>query len=172
MQRLLVLVPIALLGAVGCSVEEAPVAVDPTATIALDDAVYAGEIVLRVEAALFPSGSAVTLAIVMPGRDTPLLARSYDLGDPIWRFDRDGARLYFTIDGRDAWPGFTAPVRHEMELVARFDPDGNPATDEPGSRSVRLPVRTGSSSLQVEIAFAHSVAANASQNVDEHVSDR
>ena len=150
MRSLLVLATTALFGAVGCSVEEAPVAVDPAATIALDDAAYAGEIVLRADSALLVPGSAATLAIVMPGQDTPLLARTYDLGDPIWRIDRDGARLYFALDGRDAWPGFTAPVRREMEFVARFDPDGNPATDELGSVRVRLPVRTGSSSIQVE----------------------
>src|SRR5690606_30425170 len=111
---------------------------------------FGGEIVLRGDADGLAGGSA-TISIVAPGEVTPLLARSWDLGDPAWRAGPDGRRLYFALDARDAWPGARGTFATDMDLVARFDPDGNPATEELGVARMRVPVRTGSRDLVVEL---------------------
>jgi len=161
-----------LIVAAGCSADDGSESPEIRTEILLVDAAYAGELVLRADTALLAPGAAATIAVVFPGRDEPVLSRSYDLGDPIWSPSRDEARLYFALDDRDAWPGIAGGVEREMELVARFDPDGNPATDEPGSVRVRLPVRTGSRSILVEIALALPVAAHARAGSPEPSSDR
>jgi len=156
--------------AVGCSGED--VSAPVVGEVALEDAAYAGELVLRADNALLAPGAAATISLVFPGRDEPLLSRSYDLGDSIWRRNGDEARLYFALNERDAWPGIAGGVRREMELLARFDPDGNPATEEPGSVRVRAPVQTGSRSILVEIALALPVAAHSREDSVEPASDR
>ncbi len=153
----------------GCSAGDGS---DTAAEMPLAHAAYAGEFVLRADMALLAPGSAATISIVIPGQDEPLLSRSYDLGDPTWSVSRDEARLYFALDDRDAWPGVEGGVQREMELVARFDPDGNPATDEPGTVRARVPVRTGSRSIEVEIALALTVAASAREGSSQPASDR
>lgn len=163
---------LALLIAAGCSTEDGASSPRAVPEIALEAAVYAGELVLRADSALLAPGAAATISVVFPGRDEPLLSRSYDLGDPIWRLSRDEARLYFALDDRDAWPGIEGGVQRDMELVARFDPDGNPATDEPGSVRVRVPVATGSPSILIEVALALPVAANSREDSVEPASDR
>lgn len=119
--------------------------------------VYAGELVLRGDPEALRSGAA-TIAILAPGTDVPLLARSWDLGDPAWRIGRDGARLYFALDARDEWPGAAGAFGGEMELTARFDPDGNPATDEAGTARAHLAVRTGARDLAVELTVEPRIA--------------
>lgn len=123
------------------------------------DAVYAGEIVLRGEPALLAGGSA-TIAIVRRGEETPILSRSWDLGDPAWRSGAESFGLYFVLDARDAWPGTTGAIEPEMELVARFDPDGNPATEEPGVARSRRAVRTGSREIAVDLQVGRQLAVN------------
>lgn len=124
------------------------------------DAVYGGEFVLRGEPSLFAGGSA-TIAIAPRGEDALVLARSWDLGDPAWRSGADSVRLYFALDVRDVWPGATGTIAPEMDLVARFDPDGNPATEERGVARVRLPVHTGARDIAVELAIGPQVAVSA-----------
>jgi len=166
-----VVVPLSILAA-SCSAGDGSGSPEFSAEIPLGEAAYAGELVLRADTALIAPGAVATLTIVLPGTDDPLLSRSYDLGDPIWRAYRDEARLYFAIDGRDAWPGVDKGLQREMELVARFDPDGNPATDEPGTVRTRWPVRTGSPTIQVEITLALPVAAHARPGAPEPESNR
>ncbi|MCY2958756.1 MAG: hypothetical protein NTY35_01220 [Planctomycetota bacterium] len=142
-----------------CSPADRPVSPQRTAEVPSDGAAYGGELVLRGEAALLGSGSA-TIAIVPRGEEAPVMARSWDLGDPAWRSGPDGLRLYFVLDDRDAWAGATRGTRAEMELVARFDPDGNPATEEPGVARVRLPVQAGARDLAIELSVGRQVAVN------------
>lgn len=140
-----------------CAPAEDSVSPRREAAVVPADAVYAGEIVLRGEPALLTGGSA-TIAIVRPGEEAPILARSWDLGDPAWRASGDSLRLYFVLDARDAWPSATGSIDPEMDLVARFDPDGNPATEDPGVARARLSVRTGSRELAVELQVGRQLA--------------
>lgn len=130
-----------------------------------DDAVYRGELVLHGDPAILESGSA-SIAICAVGASGPLMARSWNVGDPAWRAGTDEMRLYFALDKRDAWPGAVGTVGERMELVARFDPDGNPATDEPGSVQARLFVRTGAHDLRVELSIGEPVAATSHPSGD------
>jgi len=123
-----------------------------------DDAVYRGELVLHGDSGILESGSA-SIAICAVGESDPLMARSWDIGDLAWRVGPDEMRLYFALDKRDAWPGAVGRVGERMDLVARFDPDGNPATDEPGSVQARTVVRTGAHDLRVDLSIGVPVAA-------------
>lgn len=154
-------IPILLLAA--CAPTEDAKSPARGAAVVPADAVYAGEIVLRGDPAGFAAGSA-TIAIVPAGEDAPLLARSWDLGDHAWRPGTDGWRLYFSLDARDAWPGASGTFAPEMDLVARFDPDGNPATEELGVARMRVPVRSGSRDLAVELPVGRQVAAHSAAN--------
>lgn len=126
---------------------------------------YRGEFVLRGDAALLATGSA-SIAIVSADADTPVLQRTWDLGDPAWRVGDGERRLYFALDARDAWPGADARIAAEMDLVVRFDPDGNPATDELGVAQDRSRVRTGARDLLVELAIGSPVAAGSFSSGD------
>lgn len=147
----------ALTLAAACSRSDEPAAARRERPAPPEGTLYAGELVLRGDPESLHSGSA-TVAVLAPGSDVPLLARSWDLGDPAWRIGRDGARLYFALDGRDEWPGATGAFGGEMELSARYDPDGNPATDEPGTARARLAVRSGARDLVVELAVERRIA--------------
>lgn len=129
----------------------------PATAIVPSDAHYAGELVVRGDAALAADGS-VTIQIVPRGGEAPILARSWDLGDPVWQRGAEGWRLYFVLDARDAWPAATGTIVADMDLVARFDPDGNPATDEVGVARTRRPVRTGARDLDVDLTIAPPLA--------------
>ena len=120
---------------------------------------FAGELVLRGDLP-FVAGASVTLAVEDAGGGPAALARTWDLGDPVWRHDRDGARLYFALDARDAWPGAPPAVRETMEIAARFDPVGNPATEELGVVRTRLPVRAGDEGLVVELDLGRVLAVH------------
>ncbi len=152
-----------LLSLAACAHEaEAP---SPVSIPLPDDAVYSGELVLHGDPAILESGAA-SLAIRAVGASDPLMARSWNVGDPAWRVGPDEMRLYFALDKRDAWPGAVGTVGERMELVARFDPDGNPATDEPGSVQARTVVRTGARDLRVELSIGEPVAATTPSSGD------
>lgn len=143
----------------GCSPGAGPVSPQRAAAHVPADAVWTGEIVLHAGSP-GPRSGAVTLAIVPPGGEEPVLARSWDLGDPAWRRGSDGWRLYFALDARDAWPGARGAVAEAMDLTARYDPDGNPATEEAGVARARQAVRKGARDLAVEIAVPAQVAVH------------
>ncbi|MBL8863867.1 MAG: hypothetical protein JNK02_17895 [Planctomycetes bacterium] len=150
--------------AAACSPGAAPGSPGPTTGLPADSIVFAGDLALLGDPALFAAGS-VTVGVALPGEDELVLARSWDLGDSAWRMDRDGRRLYFRLDARDVVrvrrPGnAAADIPPNMDLVARFDPDGNPATEEAGVVRTRVHSRTGARDLEVELALGAVVAAH------------
>jgi hypothetical protein len=148
-----------VLAAAACSNADEAESPDRGPLVPDDRVRFAGELVLRGDLP-FSTGAAVTLAVEDVGGGPARLARTWDLGDPVWRADRDGARLYFALDARDAWPESEIAVRETMEIAARFDPDGNPATDEPGVVRARVRVRAGDAGLVVELDLGRPLAVH------------
>ncbi len=142
---------------VACSHAEEPVSPEPATPVSADVS-YRGELILHGDPALLGAASA-SISIVAAGGDAPVLARTWDLGDPAWRVGAGEMRLYFAIDARDAWPGRTTAMQDRMDLVARFDPDGNPATDEPGVVQRRVSVARAARDLHVELTLGGPVAS-------------
>jgi len=133
-----------------CAPGDRPTGIQPAVLTGIAGARFAGELVVRGDPAVLDPGL-VTISIVRPGEDDPILTRSWDLSDPVWHASRGEKRLYFSLDARDAWPGVQAELGPDMELLARWDPDGNPANYEPEVASVRVPVRAGATDLSVEL---------------------
>lgn len=96
---------------------------------------------------------AVLVAVRRVGsRGRAMLSRRFEVADPLW-VERPGRRdLYFLLDDRDLEPGMRLALDAEMELVARFDPDGLPWTDDQGFVEVRERVRTGASDLALALS--------------------
>ncbi len=152
MVRLRLLIAAVLSSVAACAPSEPPARARPGVLTGDARARFAGELVVRGDPAVLAPG-VVTISIVRPGEDAPILTRSWDLGDPIWRAGRGEQRLYFSLDARDAWPGVQAELGPDMELLARWDADGNPATDEPEVARVRVPARAGAVDLAVEMTI-------------------
>ena len=126
---------------VACSAGDSTLGNQPTVLTGDSGARFAGELVVRGDPGVLDPG-VVTISIVKPGDEAPILTRSWDLGDPVWRASRGEQRLYFSLDARDAWPGVQAELTPEMELLVRWDPDGNPVTDDvAASRSAHRRLR-------------------------------
>ena len=147
---------------VACTPGDAPLG--PQHAIITGDAGarFAGELVVRGDPGVLDPG-VVTISIVRPGDEAPILTRSWDLGDPVWRASRGEQRIYFSLDARDAWPGVQAELGPDMELLARWDPDGNPVTDEPEVARVRVPARAGATDLAVELPIRAQVVVHPPQ---------
>lgn len=78
----------------------------------------------------------------------PALTRKYEIGDPAFGLS-DGERvLHFSLDERDDMGGATTPMADEMELEARFDPDGFVETPEGVVRTL-LRVHPGDEELSI-----------------------
>jgi hypothetical protein len=117
---------------------------------------FAGELSLGGELADATRG-AVFVSVrhpTPPGRSDapPLLMRRYEIGDPAWS-RRDGLScLYFSLGLDDALPAAHAPVLgRTMVLEVRFDPDGNPATEEKGGARRSATVTTGDGDLLIVV---------------------
>jgi hypothetical protein len=128
-----------LLGLAACAREPQPVASAPAQ---VGDLRLSGELVVSLPGLPADPGT-VTLTAVRPDTDAPLLSRTWELADPIWRECGGSRRLYFTLDARDAVRGASGDPGSALDLVARWDPDGNPATDEPGVVTTRTRVAPG-----------------------------
>ncbi len=141
-----------LAGACG-GAETAPAGSGPARTGAVPAAIraaLAGEVVVRGAEGLADAGS-LTVALVAAGEDRPALARSWELADPAWRRYGSEQRLYFTLDPRDAASGPAPEATGACELIVRWDPDGNPATDEAGVVVERLPVARDARDLRIDL---------------------
>jgi hypothetical protein len=101
----------------------------------------------------------LTLSVTEAGSDAPFLARSWELADPLWRARGGERRLYFRLDRRDLVG--EPPAGATWELAARWDPDGNPLTEEPGAASARLVVRGGDLDLVLELPTSPTLAGGA-----------
>jgi hypothetical protein len=115
---------------------------------------FAGEVALE-GAIAGVEGGAITLTVRAIGaeanRDERALRRSYEVRDPYWRTADGARRIYFHLDGNDALAAGAPPFLGQMELEARYDPDGNVATEEEGVVRATTRVRTGSRDIHVAI---------------------
>jgi hypothetical protein len=109
---------------------------------------FGGSVQLQGALAEIESGS-LFLFVSAPGSRSPTLARKYEIGDPAFSTDRDERRLRFALDERDCMIGASAPMFEEMEVEARFDPDGVLDTDE---GVVRASVRARPGDGEISIA--------------------
>jgi hypothetical protein len=105
-----------------------------------------GEIVVRGEP-LSEDLGAVSVSIERAGGGPALVARTWELSDPIWRERRGERRLYFRVDERDRVAGAAATVTGPLDLVVRWDPDGNPDTVEPTIVEVRRSLESAASDI-------------------------
>ncbi len=84
---------------------------------------FAGSVSLRGDLATVESGS-LYVSVRPPGSRFASLARKYEIGDPAFAGAGDERLLRFSLDERDAMESVRAPMFEEMEVEARFDPDG------------------------------------------------
>lgn len=108
---------------------------------------FTGDVVLRDQLERETRG-AIVLSVRPIGGRTAYLQRSYEILDP-WR---TGNSIAFGLSPRDGVVDPLPTFGREMELVVRFDADGNPATDEAGDVEVVTRARTGAVDLAIEIA--------------------
>jgi hypothetical protein len=107
---------------------------------------FTGELVLTGPLVRATDG-AILLTLRRIGGTRALWRRSYEVGDPWWT-QRAGERsLPFGLTAADAIVDPTPPLSVEMELVSRFDPDGNPDTLESGAVELVTRARTGATDL-------------------------
>ena len=109
-----------------CACDEEPRRVVSSATRSSAPAArvrFAGRVELAGALAAASTGSVFVTARARGAR-APSLSRKYEIGDPAWSM-LDGKRvLYFALNEKDDMDGAGAPIGSEMELEARYDPDG------------------------------------------------
>lgn len=111
---------------------------------------FAGNVHLEGALAQAQSGS-LFLIVREPGSRVPSLTRKYEIGDPAFSVQDDVRVLHFALDERDNMGGVAVPMADDMEIEARFDPDGIVDTSEgvvraavharPGEREISIVVR-------------------------------
>jgi hypothetical protein len=119
---------------------------------------FVGEVVLTGKLAHAKNGS-VDIA-VRPIGGSAIWSRSYDIRDPWWTSSPNRRSLPFGLssldrDGPDASSGATPAdgdgtrqaLSKEMEIVVRFDADGDPATESPDDVELVTRARTGATDL-------------------------
>jgi hypothetical protein len=107
---------------------------------------FAGELVLTGPVARASDG-AIVVALRRIGGTRALWQRSYELTDPWWTQSPASRVLPFGLSEADAIVDPLPPLAVEMEIVARFDPDGNPDTIDPGAVEVVARARTGATDV-------------------------
>lgn len=148
--------PLLALGA-GCDAEPAPKPppevladpVDPGTRLA-----FSGLVLLEGDLSRETGGS-IVVTVQYVGDRIPLLQRCYEIGDP-WRA---GDAFPFGLSVADKVVDPLPPFGRHMQLVVRYDADGNPATRGPGDVQSALTVATGSSDVAVALRRAESGTA-------------
>jgi hypothetical protein len=119
---------------------------------------FTGEVVL-VGALAHTTDGAVEISVRPIGGKDAIWSRSYEVRDPWWTGGPNRRSLPFGVSKADSVDasGPTAadgtkteiaqPVSEEMEVVVRFDPDGDPDTSEPGDIELVTRARTGATDL-------------------------
>jgi hypothetical protein len=95
-----------------------------------------------------------------PGSRMPTLARKYELGDPAWVARGEQRVLPFALDETYNMGGAAAPGGEQMELEARFDPDGLIET-KTGNESEVVQVRPGATDIAVTLRSAADAGSGA-----------
>lgn len=113
---------------------------------------FAGSLSLVGDLARVDDGAVVVAVRRVGSGGRAMLSRRFEVGDPLWVEGAGRRDLYFLLDDRDLEPGTKLALDAEMELVARFDPDGLPWTDDQGFVELRERVRTGSTDLTITLA--------------------
>ena len=99
------------------------------------EARFEGRIVLE-GATQVPPAAAVFVSARRIGQRLPALSRKYDLAGAGWAKDGEKQVLMFQLTDRDNMGGVASPMAAEMEIEARYDPDGfidpSPGAQEEG----------------------------------------
>ncbi len=123
---------------------------------------FTGEVVLTGKLAHATDGS-VEISVRPIGSATAIWSRAYEIRDPWWTGGPNRRSLPFGLSPRDGIVGSGAPSpdtgpskalphaeqrpSREMEIVVRFDADGNPDTDGPGDVELVTRALTGATDL-------------------------
>jgi len=98
-------------------------------------------------------GAAVFLSARRIGQRLPTLSHKYELSDAAWTKEGERRILKFQLTDLDNMGGFGAPMAAEMEIEARYDPDGlidpRPGADETGVVRASVPASPGSKGTEV-----------------------
>jgi hypothetical protein len=107
---------------------------------------FTGEVVLSGALARKTDG-AVLVSVRPVGQTKAIWRRSYEIADPWWTVGPRERSLPFGLSPLDTLVEPPAQLSQVMEVVARYDPDGNADTDEPGDVEVVARARTGATDL-------------------------
>lgn len=111
------------------------------------EARFEGRIVLEGASEGAP-GAAVFLSARRIGQRLPTLSRKYELRDSAWTKEGENRVLKFQLTDLDNMGGFASPMAAEMEIEARYDPDGlidpGPGAKEEGVVRSAVPASPGS----------------------------
>lgn len=120
---------------------------------------FAGRVTLKGDLATAQDGS-LFLIVRVPGSRMPALTRKYEIGDPAFQVVGGERVLHFSLDERDDMGGAASPMVAEMELEARFDPDGFVDTSD-GVVRTTVRVHPGEQELSIELPAGASAGVSA-----------
>ncbi len=116
---------------------------------------FAGRVVLEGELANAKTG-AVFLSARRKGQRLPSLSHKYEMNDAGWSSSGASRTLEFALTEADNMGGFGAPLGAEMEVEARYDPDGmidpTPGAVDPGVVKAAVPASPGDKGLAITLA--------------------
>jgi hypothetical protein len=111
---------------------------------------FTGEVVLA-GPLLRATDGVVLLSLRRVGGTQVMWRRAYELGDPWWTQSAGSRSLPFGLSEKDAILDPAPTLSAEMEIVARYDPDGVPDTFDPGAVELVTRARTGETDLVITL---------------------
>jgi hypothetical protein len=124
----------------------------PEARVPSNPARFGGTIALRGTLVQAREGSLFVI-VRQKGSRMPALARKYEVADPVWTDRGDERVLRFSLDeanAEDRMGNTGTTLEGELELEARFDPDGVIETKE-GNQSAVVRVERGDQDVTVTL---------------------
>ena len=116
---------------------------------------FSGRVVLEGDLAAAKTG-AVFLSARRKGQRLPSLSHKFEMDDAGWTASGATRTLEFTLTEADNMGGFGAPLGAEMEVEARYDPDGfidpTPGAADPGVVKAAVPASPGDKGLAITLA--------------------